>query len=286
MSAPSWSDRLYAPQWAGSWTATRYLYVLAGLATQLPRLPMIDDAYAPVDMIFSKPPFHLADHLILSPTGGLLVWAAGVAGLLMLAWGGRLARPGLLLWLAASWLLLAAEAFNIKAYDRVITWIGLGLLFGPIGERGLTGKWRSPFGRWVLILFYMALYGSTGWLKAMEGSHWWSGDVLAWHLVDLWFGGSPLGAWLSGQRWLYLPMQWFTVLFEASFPLAILIRRLNPLWLVAGALLHLGIWLTMNVGPFSYVALSAYPVLLHPEVARGLWERFSRRAGSDASPAR
>lgn len=288
MSLGSVVERLYAPQWAGGWAATRGAYVLACLATQLPRLSMIEDAYAPTDMVFSKPPFHLADYVVLSPNSGMLVWAAGVVGLLMLGWGGRLARPGLLLWLAASWLLLAAEAFNIKAYDRVITWIGLALFFAPISERGLTQAWRSPFARWVMILFYMALYGSTGWLKALEGSTWWTGDVLAWHLVDHWFGGSSLGAWVSGQRWVYLPMQWFTVIFEVGFPLAVLLRRLNPIWLLAGILLHLGIWATMNVGPFSFVALAGYPVLLHPEVARGCWARITALwpATSDSTPAR
>lgn len=272
-----WLARLYEPQWAGGWALARVLFGVGCIFAHLLRLAFIEDAYASTDMVFSRAPFYMADHVVLTPTTAYGLWGAAVAGALLLIWGGRLAKPGLLLWLVASWLLIAQEAFNIKAYDRVITWIGLGLLLGPIGERGLTGKWRSPYGRWFLIVFYGALYGSTGWLKAMEGDSWWTGDVLAYHLVDNWFGGSAVGAWVSGQRWLYLPMQWFTLAFEALFPLAILSRRLNPWWLLAGAAMHLGIWVLMNVGPFSFVALTAYPVLLHPEVARGLWARAVAR---------
>ncbi|MCK6502613.1 hypothetical protein L6R53_04330 [Myxococcota bacterium] len=269
--------RLYAPQWAGPWALARVLYALGCVFAHLLRLPFIEDAYASTDMVFSRPPFQLADHVVFSPATAYGLWAAAVVGAGLLLVGGRLARPGLILWLCASWLLIAAEAFNIKAYDRVITWIGLGLLLGPIGERGLTRKWRSPYGRWFLLVFYAALYGSTGGLKALEDGVWWTGDVLAFHLVDRWFGGSAMGAWVSGQRWLYLPMQWFTVAFELLFPVAVLLRRLNPWWLLAGVAMHLGIWALMNVGPFSFVALTAYPVLLHPEVAHEWWQRACAR---------
>ena len=99
------------------------------------------------------------------------------------------------------------------------------------------------------------------------------GDVLAYHMLHPYFGMKPAGVWVSGQRWLLVPLCWTTVLFEASVPLLIWWRRTNPWLLAVGVLMHLGIRVFMNVGPFSYVALAAYPALLHPEVARRLYER-------------
>jgi uncharacterized membrane protein YphA (DoxX/SURF4 family) len=63
-------------------------------------------------------------------------------------------------------------------------------------------------------------------------------------------------------------MTWFTVIWEAGFPLFVLIPRLNPWVLAMGIVFHVALLFTMNVGPFAFVSLIAYPVLLHPEFAR------------------
>ena len=271
-------SRLYAPVWAGGWAVQRVALAIAALATLIPRHRWIEDAYAAPDMIFARPPFWMAHHWILTPASATALWGAGIAGLLALLWGGRLAKPGLVLWLVACWLMLAAEALNIKAYDRLLTWIALATLLAPIGERGLMGQSRSPYPRWVLLLVFSAIYGSTGWLKLTQaGAHWWDGSALANNLVDLNFAGGTLGAWVSGQGWLLRPMSWLTVGFEAGFPLLIWFRRTNPWILLVGLCMHVGILSLMNVGPFSYVALAAYPALLHPDAAAALWARWEAR---------
>ena len=48
--------------------------------------------------------------------------------------------------------------------------------------------------------------------------------------------------------------------------------------LLAGLGMHCGIFFLMEVGPFSAIAVSVYPALLHPEVARRWWERVASRA--------
>lgn len=268
---------LYAPQWAGGWAGARIGFACAALLTWLPRASGIGDVYGVDDMVFLRGPFYLADVLVLTEPTAWAAWAATIAGLVLVALGGRGAKPGVLLYLLASTLLLANEALNTKAYDRLLIWLALGLLLAPIAERGLTERRRSPLPRWFMVLVFCALYGSTGWLKIIEaGPHWLSGDVLANHLVHREFGLRPLGVWISGRPWLTMPMSWVTVLFEAGFPLLIWWRRANPWLLLCGLLLHIGIFLLMNVGPFSFVSLAAYPILLHPEVARKLWRRLIR----------
>jgi len=71
-----------------------------------------------------------------------------------------------------------------------------------------------------------------------------------------------------------------TVVWEAGFPLLILIRKLNPWMLLIGAAFHLTLLLTMNVGPFAFVSFAAYPVLLHPEIAHNAWRWVQARRSS------
>lgn len=278
-------DRLFAPQWAGGWTAARVCYALVALYAHLPRLIAIPDAYAAPDMTFSRAPLDLGEVWLMSVPSATAVWAIAAAGLFLLLYGGRAAKPGLALWLVFGWLFMSAEALNIKAYDRLMTWIALAMLLAPVGEHGLERKWRSPVGRWALLLVYVAIYGSTGFLKATRAGHGWAtGEVLAYHLVHPWFGSFPLGTWASDKVWITAPASWYTVLFECSFPFLVWFRRTNPWILLMGAGMHLGILALMYVGPFSLVSVSVYPALLHPEVARGLWERWGQRLTSRRTP--
>jgi hypothetical protein len=99
--------------------------------------------------------------------------------------------------------------------------------------------------------------------------------VLAYHLVNLYFGGRPLGVWASDKAWITMPGSWLTLFFEAGFPFLIWFRRTNPIVLAMGVAMHLGILCLMDVGPFSYCAIAAYPVLLHPDIARRIYDRGS-----------
>lgn len=271
-------DRLFAPQWAGGWAATRVAYALVCLWAHLPRALGIPDAYAPEDMVFSRGPLFLNDHWRMSVPSATAVWAIAAAGLGAALYGGKAAKPGLVVWLVAGWLFMSAETLDIKAYDRLMTWVGMALLLAPVGERALTEKWRSPVGRWFLLVVYVAIYGSTGTLKLLQEPRWWTGEVLAYHLVHPWFGSYALGTWVSARPWLTAPASWFTLLFECGFPLLVWSRWTNPWVLLAGVLFHLGVFALMDVGPFSFVSIAAYPALLHPVVGHALWERWRRRS--------
>ena len=274
-----WWERRWAPEWAGAWTLARILFVMAAIYNQLLRYPRIADAYASTDMVFAYKPFYLANHYVLTTDTGFALWWVGLGALLAALWGGRLAKPALVIWLLTSWVLLSSECFNTKAYDRLMTWQTVALLLGPIGERGLTTKARSPLGRWWLLIAYCAIYGSTGYFKARYEPLWFTGEALQWHLVLPWFGQTVVGSWMSDKLWITWPLCIFTVVFECGFPLIVWFRRLNPWALLGGVLLHGGILVTMNVGVFSYAALAMYPVLLHPETARDWWARWQARGG-------
>lgn len=272
-------ERLWAPQWAGGWAVVRWSYALAGVLTMAPRVRYISDAYASSDMILTRYPLYMANWWVLTPGSATLLWAVALMGLGMLAWGGRLARPGVLLWIVAGTLFVSGEALNTKAYDRLLFWEALALLFAPIGQRSLTEKWRSPLARWMVLIIFCAIYGSTGWLKWLEEPHWRDGTALAYSLVDRNFGQTTLGVWISGHMTICKLLSWFTLAFEMTFPVLVLLRRSNPVVLLLGVGFHIGIAMTMHVGTFSWVALSMYPILLHPVHAQRLHARWvSRRS--------
>ena len=265
--------RWFSPVWAGGWTGTRVLFVLAALIAHLPRRQQIHDAVQYPDVVLTSGPLRLVEQVQLSGDQAMALWVAGLAGLAALLWGGRAARPGLLLWLASTYPMIILTGLSARVPERLFLWVAAALLLAPIGERSLTQKQRSPAARWLLLLVACALYGSTGWLKATMEPAWWSGEALAYDLVDLHFGLKPAGVWLSGQPALTRVLSWGTILIEASFPLLIWWRRSNPWILLAALGMHLGIELLMTVKTLSLLTVAMYPVLLHPDVAQRLWQR-------------
>jgi hypothetical protein len=270
----------FTPVWAGGWTLTRALFALAAAATFLPRVFAIRDVYAASDMVFAGGVYRLAEIVRFTPGTATAIWVAGASGIALVAFGGRALRPGIALFLLADWAFLATEALNVKAYDRLLTWIAVGLLVSPAGERGLRHKWRSPAARFYLLAVFASIYGSTGLTKLLYEPAWWTGEVLSCHLIHPTFAGGALATFVSGQPWLVAPMGWWTLFFEVGFLFLVWFRRTNPWLLVSGVLFHLGLEVLMDVGTFGLVSVCAYPALLHPEVARELWERRLHRPGT------
>lgn len=265
-------------KWAGGWSWMRWAWAAVALWTHLPRALAIEDAYASTDASFVDTMLGVNAWLPMSPGIAYVLWAFSCLAALAVGHG-RFMKPALLVWLPSTWILLCAEALNMKAYDRLLTWLALALLVSPAPARRLKTLFTEGWARLALVLVYVALYTSTGWLKLLEEPSWTGGgEVLALHLVHSEFG-TPTGALVSGTSlvgWLAL----FTVVAECSFVLLVWFRRTNPISLAMLACLHVGIALTMDVGPFSWVALAGFPVLLHPSVALRLYSRwrFSRRA--------
>ncbi len=273
-AAPGDLDRLFQPEWAGGWALARVLFAVAAFAEHWRFAFGIGDAFGVPDMVFTTGWYRLADFFYMSPELAWAFWLAGMIAVPMIAYGGKWFRPGMILFAIGFWGLIGYEALNVKAHDRLLTWVGIGLFFSPAGERDLTSKYRSPAARYWLLIVYGAIYFSTGILKFLYEPMWITGEALQWHLVETYHAGNWRAAWVSGQRWLTTPMGWITLIFEIGFPFLVVFRKTNPWLLLMGTLFHLGLLLTMYVGAFAFVALSMYPVLLHPEVARGLYERF------------
>lgn len=267
-------DGLFTARWAGGWAGTRIAYGLAAIDAQAARWRDVRDALAVPEIVFASGPTRIADHVLLGPAPAWTLWAAAFVPAVGVVVGGRGTRAAVLGWFLLHAALLAALGLNVRAPERFIFLLTLCLMWAPIGERGLTRAWRSPASRWLLMLLYASLYGSTGWLKLIADPSWWTGDALRYDLVERFHAGGALATWLSGHPALCLGMSWFTMGFEALFPFLIVWPAATPYLLLAGVGMHLGIGALMHVGPLGTMAVAGYPALCDPDRAHALWKKF------------
>jgi hypothetical protein len=246
---------------------------LAALQAQAVRWSHVGDALALPGMVFASGPTRITDTVMLGPGAAWSLWALGFLPLVGVFRGGRWAKPGVVGWFALHAGLLATLGLNVRAPERLIFWIVLGLLFAPIGEKALHKKLRSPAPRWYFLVLFSALYGSTGWLKLVAEPAWRTGEALRFDLVDRFHAGGALATWVSGHPAVCQVLSWFTMGFEAAFPVLIWWPPATPWLLLVGAGMHLGIGALMQVGPLGLMTVATYPVLCDPDRARGIRTR-------------
>jgi len=264
-----------------------------------------------------RPRGWLGQHLDAARPGVVwpLFWGAVTASAaLMVGVGGRLT--------ALITLQLALALFDLApgtggGHDKLLTnalWL---LVLAPatatlsVDCRLRTGAWQSdrPVAAWVRYVAVVQLclvYGVTGIQKL--GAEWMP-----------WGGWSALYYSLLLPSWARWDLTWIahvypltqlatvvTWLWEVTFPVVLLcfwfratrgrpgrLRHvalkfdLRSVYAAVGVCLHLGIWATMNVGPFSWAALAWYVCLFHPDELAALAGRVrARRDRAAAAPAK
>jgi hypothetical protein len=219
--------------------------------------------------------------LLLALLGGakpsallLLAWLDLLCGaLLLVGLFGRL--PAILAWLVTasilggpstvsggSDLLLGAGLFTLALADCTRTMsLDCRLRTGSFSSADLV----PAFPRIIALVQLTVMYGATGLQKLVS---------TAWLPAD---GFSSLYQVLQSPQWARFPqliedthgaLVWpaalataTTLLFELTFPIVLFAQRLRPIYAVFGLFLHLGIWVTMDVGAFSLLSLAFYPAL-------------------------
>jgi hypothetical protein len=247
----------------------------------LPWIPGAEEAdLTQTDPIFYQPRYAL--ELLLAPffwvdrpDAGFLsaTWAfavgCGVAGLL-----GLFTRVSLLGLAWASTLLVAhnysyIEYHHTDALMMIALW---GLAFSRCGAvlsldaRIARARGKPPadpldrFALWPLRLvqwMYALTYFAAGVEKLVNGGlAWLQGTTLAYYFaVDALHRGHPLGVWLAGRADWLPPVAFASLLFELTFPLAVLVPGL-AIWFVAfGFFFHLGVYVIHGPPFFEHMAL-------------------------------
>jgi hypothetical protein len=114
-----------------------------------------------------------------------------------------------------------------------------------------------------VIRFQVAvIYLSTGLYK-LGGVQWRHGTALHYVLNNNAFARFPTP---PSPEWTTLLVlgTYLTLLWELAFPLLVAFRRTRVPAIGLGIVLHLGMWITMELGPFPWVMLASYLAFLSP----------------------
>jgi len=236
---------------------------------------------------------HWLFHSLGGPTATNLdlVWAVGTAAAAMVAIG--LGTRGF----SALCLVCMQAMFTLQpgsggGHDRVITIALFGLILATtdrtmsVACRVRTGRWTDSalvpawpryVGIWQLTVMYV--FAGTAKLQPQWIPPGEMDAVYNMLLIPTWSRGS-WEAWIAPLYPLTQLGSVITVLFESLWfivPLALIWRatgrRLRfdprPLFLGLGLVMHLTLWCLANLGPFSPITLSFYPLLFTgPELRR------------------
>lgn len=264
------------------------------------------------DLVFSGvvplvylPPEHggfreMADgHWLIQALGGVTpatVWGLIVAGMglsaALVAGRGGWVVPLLLIHVGKA--LFSLHSASGGGHDRVL-FNALFLLIFARGDRAQVAAWP----RYVAVYQLALIYWTTGVQKIGEEWMPWGGfsalyyalQLPEWRRVELGF--------LAEQPWYFATQVGTAVTmgFEWTAPLLVALvywaetserpgrlrgwanrLRLREVYVVTGVCLHLGIWVTMQVGPFSPAMLAYYACLYPPES----WARLRQRVSATA----
>ena len=166
-----------------------------------------------------------------------------------------------------------------------------------------TGKWTCSTGvpswpRWLAILQIVTVYWSTGaqkvsafWTPAGGFSAiWYILQQPSWQRMDMaWVAPFyPVTQVMTATTWIWeltspllLLAFWYRHTRERPGRLRGFMNRVDwRLWFALfGVMTHIGVFLVMNVGPFTWVTLAFYVAFFHPDewmgAARRLRDRFS-----------
>lgn len=259
-----------------------------------------------------------AKHWLVAYLGGptdVTVWSLCVlavfCGLLLIVGLGSRITPGLALVVMMA--LFSLHPATGGGHDRLITG-GLWLLvlapstatlaldarlFGP-DKRFVCNQPVAAWVRYVAIFQLVLVYCTTGLQKL--GQEWmpW-GDFMAlyyallapsWQRWDTSFIGQPAVFVLTqvgtAATWLWETLApvwllafWFRATHDRPGRLRAWFNRvdLRLWWAVYGVLLHVILWVTMNLGPFSLVTTSFYLCLFHHDEYAALWRRLRGARG-------
>ena len=115
------------------------------------------------------------------------------------------------------------------------------------------------------------IYGSSG-LHKLAFPMWRDGSAVHWAINLNEFHRLP---WAIPETAAFVValLTWSTLAFELAFPLLVIFKRIRPPVLIAGIGLHLGLWATMELGPFSQVMVASYIAFLEPATVARFFQK-------------
>jgi hypothetical protein len=196
---------------------------------------------------------------------------------------------------------LCRDVLTLFLFARAGDWLSVDAVArtgSPFGDGRPVPAWP----RKLLILQIVAMYFLAGIQKT--GVHWWPmGHFAALYfiLLDPAIGRFDF-AWLRGQPWFFLTQVGTvtTIVLQDTYPAVLLLRwaratahrggrwrlflarwsGLEVVWIGFGAMFHVLLAATTELGIFPYAMLALYPAWVHPDAWPRMVDRLRGRAVS------
>ena len=146
----------------------------------------------------------------------------------------------------------------------------------PAAARSMT----ALIGPLMLIRFQIALIYLNSGLWKLLNPLWRDGSALHYILASNAYHRfpAPLPLWADS---LLTVATYTTLAWEIAFPLMVLWRRTRIAAVVIGVVIHIGIWISLEIGLFSFVMIAGYAAYLDPASVRELPGRIRGWVGAD-----
>ncbi len=108
----------------------------------------------------------------------------------------------------------------------------------------------------------------------LYGTHWLDGSAIYYVLNIDTYTTPIIKNVINSCSWLSLPLTWFTLGFQLLFPIFVWIKKLKPLTLKLGIILHVCIGLIMGLMDFSVIMIIAYVLFFSDERSKNLLNNF------------
>jgi Vitamin K-dependent gamma-carboxylase len=145
---------------------------------------------------------------------------------------------------------------------------------------------RSSIAPLRLLRFQVALIYLNAGIWKIFNPYWRNGSAVHYVVQSNVYRRLPHGMPLAFDHVVSL-LTYGTLAWELSFAFLLLFARTRRIALVGGILIHLGMLLTIEVGPFHFVMLASYLAFLEPDAVPQLSYRFrAMLGGQHGVPAR
>lgn len=155
-----------------------------------------------------------------------------------------------------------------------LIWADCGAVWSvdALARRGAAAI-RQPIWPLRLFRFQVALLYVSSGLWKLQDVHWRDGSALHYVMSNVQFRRAPVDPppW-TAEALTFLT--YLTLFWELLFPLLVLHRVSRRAALVLGVILHAGMWMTLELGPFAPVMIGSYLAFLDPADVRALPGRF------------
>lgn len=159
-------------------------------------------------------------------------------------------------------MMIALAALALSPAGGVLSIDSLWRRRAANGQPPASAERQSAFACWPLLLMqwiFVLMYLSAILSKTLNGGgEWHNGFTLQYYLIQdgiRW--DSPLALWLAQYHNMIYLLQWFVVLFQSTFALAVLFPRLRWLYVPVGLGLHVSIYLTLGAPFWHWIVLYA-----------------------------